>query len=354
MNLRTAFLLLLVVAISATFLAMIRDFLMTILLAGIFAGLAYPLFSRITRAFRGRRGLASAATVLIVIVVVGAPLVAVLGVVAAEAIRVTENVRPWVQEHLREPTVLADRLAAIPGFEKLLPYREEIVTKAGELVGGIGNFLFDRIRATTRGTVVFFFHVSLLLYTMFFFLLDGDRLLKKIMEYMPLPEADERRMAAKFVSVTRATLKGTLLIGALQGTLAGAAFAVAGIEGAVFWGTVMTLLSIIPGVGTALVWVPAAIVLGLTGAWTKAILLAVWCGAVVGTVDNVLRPRLVGRDTQMHDLLVLFGTLGGILLFGVVGIVVGPIVAALFVTVWEMYGVAFRSQLPGAETDPGR
>jgi predicted PurR-regulated permease PerM len=343
---RKAFLILLVLAISATFVAMIRDFLMTILLAAIVAGLAYPLYARLTRLFRGRRAAASAVTLAAVVLLVIGPLATVLGIVAAQAFRISETVTPWVRDHLTQVTVLEGYLDRIPGIEHLEPYREQILTKAGELVGSTGSFLFRSISATTRGTVAFLFHFGLLLYTMFFFLTDGDKLLRKIMFYLPLPEEDERRMADKFVSVTRATVKGTLLIGLLQGTLAGAGFAAAGIQGALFWGTVMTLLSIIPGIGTALVWVPAVIVLLLTGEVAWGIALGLWCALVVGSVDNLLRPRLVGRDTQMHELLILFGTLGGILLFGVVGFIVGPIVAALFVTVWEMYGTAFREDLP--------
>jgi predicted PurR-regulated permease PerM len=157
----------------------------------------------------------------------------------------------------------------------------------------------------------------------------------------------------KFVSVSRATLKGTVIIGVIQGTLAGMALAVAGIQGAAFWGTIMTVLSIIPGVGTALVWLPAAIFLMATGSVASGVVLIVFCGAVVGSVDNFLRPRLVGKDTQMHDLLILFSTLGGLLLFGVVGFILGPILAALFVTVWDIYGAAFRDMLPGTGNDGG-
>lgn len=353
LSFRKAFLVVLVLAISATFVAMIRSFLLTILLAGIFSGLAYPLYARLVRLFRGRRALASAVTLAAGVVLVGGPLLTVLGIVAAQAFRVSETVTPWIRDHLAEATSFEGYVQRVPGIEHLEPYREQILTKAGELVGSTGSFLFRSISATTRGTVALLFQFALLLYTMFFFLTDGDKLLRKIMFYLPLPEEDERRMAEKFVSVTRATLKGTLLIGILQGTLAGAGFAAAGIQGAVFWGTVMTLLSVIPGIGTALVWAPAVIVLLVTGKVGWGIALAVWCALVVGSVDNVLRPRLVGRDTQMHDLLVLFGTLGGILLFGVVGFIVGPIVAALFVTVWEMYGTMFRDELPPlSEAEP--
>ena len=121
--------------------------------------------------------------------------------------------------------------------------------------------------------------------------------------------------------------------------------AIVGIEGAIFWGTVMTVLSIVPGVGGALVWVPAAIILAAAGSFWQALGLALFCSLVIGSVDNVLRPILVGRDTQMHELLIFFSTLGGLLAFGVMGFILGPILTALFLTVWEMFGVAFRGEL---------
>lgn len=159
-------------------------------------------------------------------------------------------------------------------------------------------------------------------------------------------------MVDKFVSVSRATMKGTLVIGILQGALAGAAFWVLGLDAPAFWGAVMAVLSIIPGLGTALVWVPAVILLLVGGRIAAGVGLALWCGALVGTVDNFLRPYLVGRDTKMPDLLILLSTLGGIVLFGAVGIVIGPIVAALFVTVWDIYGTAFKDLLPAVEPIP--
>jgi predicted PurR-regulated permease PerM len=214
------------------------------------------------------------------------------------------------------------------------------------LVGHISGFLINRLRSVTLGTVNFIFMLFIMLYTMFFFFMDGPKLIDKILYYLPLEDRDERLMLDKFTSVTRATLKGTAVIGILQGGLAGAAFAVVGIDSAVFWGTIMAVLSFIPGIGTALVWVPAVIILAATGHLAKAIGLGVFCAAVVGSIDNLLRPVLVGRDTQMHELMILFGTLGGIIMFGVVGIIIGPIIAALFVTVWEIYAVAFQDVLP--------
>lgn len=342
---RLAFAILLAVAISAFFIAMVRPFLMTIFLAAIFAGLAQPLYRRLLAPLRGRKSLASLLTLLIVLVAVAGPLLTFLGVLASQAVQVAQSVGPWIESHVGEPGSFARLQERFPALERLEPYRDEIIAKLGQAVGAVGNFLVGELSAATRRTVTFFFHLFLLVFTMFFFLKDGHAILARVLSFVPLSEGDKHLIVDKFTSVTRATFKGTLVIGVLQGSLAGAAFAVAGIDGAVFWGTVMTVLSIIPGLGTALVWVPAAVYLGAVGRPGAAVALAVFCALVVGSVDNLLRPRLVGRDVKMHQLLILFGTLGGLALFGVVGFIIGPVVAALFVTVWDIYGTVSRDAM---------
>jgi predicted PurR-regulated permease PerM len=354
---RKAFLLLLVATISFAFLYMVKGFLTAILLAAIFTGLCRPLFIRLAGWMGGRTNIAAATTILIVLFLIIGPLLTFLGVVTNQAIEVSESIRPWISERLapNNEYPLSERID-LPDF--LVPYEAQIYAKVGELAANAGQLLFDLLTTATRGTASFLFALFVMLYAMFFFLRDGPAILGRILYYMPLQSEDELRMVDKFVSVTRATIKGTLVIGIVQGGLAGAAFAMVGIEGAAFWGTLMAILSIIPGVGTALVWVPAAIWLYASGSTGAAIGLSAWCIVVVGLVDNVLRPSLVGRDTQMSDLMILLSTLGGLMLFGGIGIMVGPILAALFVTVWEIYGEAFSDYLPehmpfdAGESDP--
>ena len=336
----------LVLCISAVFVVMIRKFLMAVLMAGIFSSLAHPFYSRLVRWLGGNRGLASLATLLAYVFVLLIPAGFLLGIVTSQAIKVGQAVTPWVQAQIAEPAHFSEFLSSLPFYEQIEPYRDVIYQKAGEAVGATSRFLIDGLSSATLGTVNFVFMLFIFLYTMFFFLSDGERLLNKILYYLPLEDQDERRMLNRFTSVTRATIKGTAVIGVMQGTLAGAAFAVAGIPSAVFWGTIMTVLSIIPGIGSALVWVPAAIILAASGSWLKGVGLAIFCGLVVGSLDNFLRPRLVGRDTEMHDLMILFATLGGLMMFGILGFIIGPVVAALFVTVWDIYAVAFKDILP--------
>jgi len=349
-----SFLLLLVIAITALFVNMIKAFLLTILLAAIFSGLAGPLFRALQGLLRGHRRTASVLTVLIVLLLIVVPLTLFFGVVATEAFKVSDSVVPWVKQQLTHTNEIDELLQRLPFYDQIAPYQHEIINKLGEIAGKTGRFLFTSLSAGTLGTVAFLFQLFVMLYAMYFFLISGDELLRRMMYYTPLSDEDQHRMLDKFLLVTRASLKGTVVIGFIQGGLAGMGFLVAGVGSAAFWGTVMMVLSIIPGLGTALVWVPAVIYLFAVGKTTAAILLAIWCAVVVGTVDNFLRPRLVGKDTKLPDLLVLLSTLGGIFMFGAVGFIIGPIIAALFVTVWEIYGVAFQDVLQnptGTESD---
>ena len=344
MGLRRPFLILLVVIISLAFLWMIQTFLITILLAALFSGVSYPLYKRLVEGLRGREKAAAILTLLLLLALVVTPMLFIAGAVANEALRISETIQPRV-EQLRQPGELGRWLQGLPGYGYIEPYREQVLTRAGELIGSTGGYVFNALSATTKATVLFVFHFIVMIYTMFFFLTDGAAMVRTMLSYLPLAEADKDRMLEKFVSVTRATLKGTILIGLAQGVLGGLSFWAVGIDGAIFWGTVMTVLSIIPGVGGALVWVPAAIILAATGAIWKGLGLALFSALVIGSVDNLLRPILVGHDTRMHELLIFFSTLGGLIAFGAMGFIIGPILAALFLSIWEIFGVSFRGDL---------
>lgn len=335
-----------VVLISAMFLIMIQQFLMAIFMAGLISAMSAPLHRRLARRLQGRENLASAAVVAGVFCLILVPLGFLLGLVVSQAVHVGQSVTPWVQSFVKEPGLLSGYVEKIPYYEQILPYRDMILAKAGELVGSISSLLINSLSSITKMTFNALFNAVIMLYVMFYFLTQGDGLLRKMLYYLPLAHEDEERLLRRFTSVAGATMKSTLIIGILQGGLCGLAFLFAGIPGAAFWGTVMAALSIIPAVGSALVWVPAMIILAVKGDFSGLIILGILCGALAGNLDNLLRPRLVGKDTEMHDLFVLFGTLGGITLFGVLGIIIGPIIAALFITIWEIYGDAFSDWLP--------
>lgn len=328
---------------------MIWPFLQTLLLAALLAGLCRPLYKWMVRLLGGRRSLASASTLLLLFLLIVGPLSAFVGIVVQQAVNVSNQAIPWVQAHFGTATSfdvhdwLVQRFPLIADF---VPSQAEIVNSIGTAAKAAGGFLVAGASSITAGTAGFLLNFFVMIYAMFFFLRDGRLILEKIFYYMPLAPEDENRMLERFISVTRATVKGTLLIGLIQGALAGIAFYFAGIDGAAFWGTIMVVLSVVPGVGAALVWVPTVIYLYIIGQPVAATLLGIWCAAVVGTVDNVLRPTLVGKDAEMPDLLILVGTLGGLFFFGPIGFIIGPVVCGLFLTAWDIYGEAFKHILP--------
>lgn len=351
---RKAFLLLLVVAISVLFLLVVRRFLLAVFLAAVFAGLAYPLYRWILRRLRGRRRLASVATLLVLLLGLGLPLAGFLTMVAAQAVQVGQGAEEWFSDQAARVEQLRSLVKRIPFADQLLPEEGQLVEQFREVAGRTGPALMGTVvAAATRGALTFGIQLFILLYALFFFLVDGSLILRTILSYIPLSGTEKEELLERFVSVTRATVKGSLLIGVIQGGIAGLAFSVAGIPGPAFWGTVMVVLSIVPAVGPALIWIPAVIYLFLLGKVWAAAGLLVWCAVVVSSIDNLLRPRLIGHDARMSDLLILLSTLGGIILFGAVGFIVGPIIAALFVTVWHIYGEVFRDWLPAKQRPRG-
>lgn len=339
-------LILVLVGISALFLKLVQPFLQAIFVAALFAALFKPLYNKVLRRFGGHAALASATTLFIVLLFVFVPLIVILVLVAGQAVEVADSAKPWVRAQIDTPGAMTAWLESLPFYDRFAPYRDQALARIGELAASLSGALVALLQKATVGTFNALLSGLIVLYTMFFFLIDGDRLLYFMLYYLPLDDDDETKLLNRFMSVTRATLRGTAVIGILQGGLAGLALFFAGVPSALFWAVTMMLLSVVPGIGTAIIWLPAVFWLMISGKLAAGIMVLGFCVIVVGTVDNVLRPRLVGNDTQLHDLLIFFSTLGGLLMFGFTGFIIGPIIAALFVTVWELYGEEFRDWLP--------
>lgn len=345
-------LVLILVLISLLFLNLIQPFLQAIFVAALFAALFNPLYRSVLHRVGERRVLASALTLIIVLFFVVVPIASLLAVVTSQAVDIAQSATPWISQQLSTPGLITQTLEGLPFYSYIEPYRDLALEKLGDVAGLASGWIVDAVQSATLGTFSALFSVLIVLYTLFFFLIDGDRLLFYVLYYLPLNDEDETKLLRRFTSVTKATLKGTAVIGVLQGTLAGAALYFAGIPSALFWAVAMMVLSVVPGIGTALVWIPAVIYLIVGGEYVTAAAVAIFCAVVVGTVDNVLRPKLVGNDTQLHELLIFFSTLGGLLMFGFMGFVIGPIIAALFVTLWELYGDEFQEWLPSTAFRP--
>ncbi|MEA3640086.1 MAG: AI-2E family transporter [Lamprobacter sp.] len=332
--------------ISVLFLTMVQHFLVAIFMAAVFAAMTHPAYAKLNQWLGGRRYLASLISLLLLLTVVLLPIVLLTMVFVGQAINVGHSVTPVIVNFLKEPGSFHTLLEQLPFYEALSAYENQMTTQIAGAVEGFGRLLVNKISSIALGAVQFLFLTVVFSYTFFFFLIDGNKVINAILYYLPLQDHDERLMLRKFTTVTQAMMIGTLLIGILQGALAGVAFAITGVPNAVFWGTLMAVLSIIPGVGSALVWVPASIVLIVQGSLGAGLGLILFCTLVVGSIDNVLRPILVGQHTDMHELMIFFGTLGGLFTFGMAGLLIGPLIASLFITIWEIYGEAFKDSLP--------
>ena len=199
------------------------------------------------------------------------------------------------------------------------------------------QFLATQALTIGQGAADFVLGLVVMLYLLFFLLRDGAALFRHIQDAIPLPPEQERDLFKRFATVIRATIKGSILVAALQGALGGLIFWALGLHAPVLWGVVMGLLALLPAVGAGLIWVPAAIYLFATGSIWQGVVLLVFGALVIGLVDNILRPLLVGKDTKMPDYVVLISTLGGIATFGLNGLVIGPVIAAMFIAAWAIF-----------------
>jgi predicted PurR-regulated permease PerM len=324
----------LTVIITVLFVDVVLPFLSAIILAAIAAALAAPVYRSLLPRFRNSPSFASIGTLLILLTAVIAPLIGIAYLAAGEAAVFTEKTVE-IYEQISQGVDEFELPDWVPFRDEIINAWPQISSKIEELVGTLAGFLATSLSHLTKGTAIFFLNLFVFLYAMFFFLQMKRPIIQQVLSYTALPADLQITLDERIVSVSRATIKGTLLIGVLQGALGGLGFWATGIEGAVFWAVVMAIASVIPGIGAAFVVMGGAIFLGIEGAVPQAIGLALWAMLVVGIVDNVLRPILVGRDAQLHDLYILIGTLGGLAAFGPVGLVFGPVLAGLFLSVWK-------------------
>jgi predicted PurR-regulated permease PerM len=329
----------LLVAVSIAFAWIVWPFFAAVLWATVFAVVFIPLQRWLLRRLGRRPNAAAFLSLSIIVVIVVLPLLGVGAALidqAGDVYRRIEsgelNVRAYVQQAWDAAPGWARNTLERFGLYDLPAVQARLtafLTQASKLIAS---------QAVNVGQNILEFVVGLfvMLYLLYFLLRDGERLTKSIRRSIPLAAEREEALFDKFTVVVRATVKGNLVIALIQGALGGFIFWVLGIQAALFWGVVMALFSLLPAVGTALVWIPAAIYFFVIGMLWKGVVLIAFGVFVIGLVDNVARPILVGRDTKMPDYVVLISTLGGIALLGMNGFVVGPIIAALFIAAWDL------------------
>jgi len=345
-----AFMLVLLLIVLIGFIGMIQEFLIAIVLAAIFAGLLYPLYNKMLYYLKNSAILAASTILIISILAVGFPLAGLTGMVTNEAIQISQKATPIVKELLDNNFSISQHIPQwVPFQEKFKSLDKTILTKASEAASSMGSWLVSNLSNVTKGTVGFFMSLFIMLYAIFYFLINGSTLIKSLGSLIPLSQNDYEELMNRGLKVTSASLKGIIIIGVIQGLLVGLAFWATGIGGSAFWGSVVFLLSAVPGLGAPLVWLPASVYLMFTGDIEWGIALIVWGVLVIGLVDNFLRPWIVGNGAKLPDLVILVSILGGITLFGPVGIILGPVVAALLDTILNIYKKMFHPQLPEKE-----
>lgn len=334
---------LLVAAITVAFFWILKPFYGAVFWATIIAVLFAPVQQRLVRASNGWRNLASLATLLLVLVVVILPLAWIGAMITQEATSVylriqSGEVQPgtWFPRILEALPPSISALLERFGFGSLAQLQE----RAADGLSRAVRILLQQGVNIGQGTFEFVVAFFVMLYLLFFLLRDGERLVRRIGLALPLKPELKRQFGEKFTTVVRATVKGNIVVAVLQGALGGLAFWVLGVRGAVLWGVAMAVLSLLPAVGAAIVWLPVALYLVATGDLWQGIGLIAFGVLVISLVDNVVRPVLVGKDTKMPDYVVLISTLGGIGAFGVNGFVIGPVIAALFMAAWEVVAVS--------------
>ncbi|UFZ06802.1 AI-2E family transporter [Bradyrhizobium ontarionense] len=349
-------LLLLLVAISLTFGWILLPFYGAVLWGVIGAIVFAPLHRRLSRSIHERRGLAAVVVVLLVVLIVILPLSLIAASLAQEASGVYKQLQSgeldigqYFQRMLDAfPTWVVDLLNRF-GLGSLAGMKDKL--SAGLLKGS--QILAGQALNIGQGTFELFVDLFFMLYLLFFLLRDAETLSKRIRDAIPLRPEQLNALLLKFTVVIRATVKGSLLVALAQGALGGLIFWFLDIPASLLWAVVMAFLSLLPAVGAGLVWFPVALYLLATGSIWQGVVLIAYGALVIGLVDNVLRPILVGQDTKMPDYVVLISTLGGIEVFGLNGFVIGPVIAAMFIAIWDMFSAARREAAVAAETTGG-
>jgi predicted PurR-regulated permease PerM len=339
-------LIVLLIAVSVAFAWILWPFYGAILWATVLAIVFAPLYRWLASAIGGQGNLAALASVLIILTMVILPLTLTAASLLQEATNLYETIESgqmdfgqFIQQVIDAlPSWATDILNRL-GLTDLSAIQPRL---SAALVQGSKTIAAQAL-SVGKGTANFIISLFIMLYLLFFFLRDGTALSKRIKDAIPLPAEQKRELFTKFAIVTRAMFKGTLLVAIVQGALGGFIFWVLGIHAPVLWGVVMGLFSLLPAVGAAVVWLPVAIYFLATGAIWEGVVLIAFGAFVIGLVDNLLRPFLVGKDTELPDYVVLISTLGGIAIFGLNGFVIGPTIAAMFIAVWDIFSASRQS-----------
>lgn len=340
---RASFLVILAL-VTVGFVLMVNYFLLTLFMAAVFTGLTYKYYLFFLKRVK-KPALAALITLFLLLIVVVLPIMAVVMAAYQQAFVFFQN---FNYESL--PGSMAEAIGFLqerfPGiFNKLQLSPQEMTTYASEGGKRALEWLVRQSASWSLVAATGLVNFALMMFIMFYFYLDGPRILDRIVSWSPLQDDYERAMLDKFLVVGRGTLKGIFIIGALQGFLSGILFWLTGVGSPILLGVLTVFATVIPAFGAGLVWFPVGLFLLMSGNVGAALVVLGVGAGVISVVDNLLRPAVVGKDIKMHDVMVLVSTLGGLAMFGLPGFIIGPILAAVFLSVWTIYEKMFAKEL---------
>lgn len=333
------------IAVSITAFMILRPFLSAILIAGVLAIIFQRPYNFFLRATKNRRAWSSLLTSILVVFMVVVPIFVAVGLITNEInIFYREFIADgnFFHRYLEQFVAGLEKISIFGIFDLKSAFNE---SELGSSFKSLGSGILTLVENAYQGMAGFILWIFAMFFSLYYFLIDGERVVKRLLYLSPLKDEHEKIIIERFNSIVRAVMKGVVIIGLVQSTIGGLAFAIAGVPSPVIWGIVMFFFSLIPMVGTSLVWFPVGLILLLGGSvWEGIFLLSVGL-FLISTIDNLIRPKLVGRDTQIHPLLIFFATIGGFIVFGPTGFILGPVVIAMTLSLWNIYASEFKDDL---------
>jgi len=346
---RRRFVLVLTIGLLAVFLLMISGLLLGVVFGVLLWAFTRGLYSAVLRRVRERRGLAATLSLIVTTLLVVVPATLLIALMAADAASLARSAGEWLGPYRAEVESRLDNLLQGGGIE-ILGFRvtaADVADQLGRISATVGGFLISLLQGALGGIARAALVIGVTLYTLFFFYLDGDAFLQWTKRLLPLAPHESDRLVTDFFATSRASLKAIGVIGLVQGGMGGLAFWVCGIPAPFFWAMVMAVASTIPAVGVQIIVFPAVFVLLLIGKTWFGIGLFLWSVIAIANADNLLRPYLVRREVNLHELVVFLSTIGGIATFGFFGVIIGPVIASLLKASLHMY-----TEMYGAVAEP--
>lgn len=320
---------------------MLKPFFIPFILAVILAHSFYNVYLKLLKWSGKRKGLSSGLVCLLIAVIIIVPILAVGYLVANE-------IQGIIGSFSGTKNNVSNLILALndSGLFKKLGIAGIINQETiNSVIKSFSQNSLNILQGVYNSIAIFVFYIFVLFFSLFYVFIDGEKLIKKLMQLSPLKDSYEKILISKFNSIVRGVMKGTFVIALIQGTIGAILFWAAGVSSPILLGILMAIASVIPYVGTGFIWVPVGVIMLIIGQIVPGIIILSVGASIIASVDNVLSPKLIGKDAKMHPLLILFSTLGGLVIFGATGFIIGPIVMSFFVVLWDIYSMEFKHQL---------